>query len=227
MMSVRRGIRASTAIRIIVLAVLLQLAVETSGWAGERGTGVEQSDYGLIDLYQYHETDSLRLQHTVGFTAGWKIGRSRFVYEWQRPLISIVTFRSRLNKERGAATWGVMGVALAVPAWLMMLSGSNEKQIESTLLPILAPFGSHIGFRPVRAVTLYAGIIPDFILFTENNGLLVQLRTGVRIDLKLGFVAKVGYMKPILSGFKCASRSFPPGLSVGISFAPPSGSWDD
>ncbi len=222
---IERSSPAGSLIGVSVLAALVLLAVPTIAWAGEGSKGIEQSDYGLIDLYQYHETDSLRLQHTVGFTAGWQIGKSRFVYEFQRPLISIVTFRSRLNKERGVATSGVMGVALAIPAWLMALSGSNEKQIESTILPILAPFGSHIGYRPIRAITLYAGVIPDFILFTESNGLLVQLRTGVRIDLKLGFVANIGYMKPIFRGFKSASRSFPPGITIGISFAPPSGSW--
>ncbi|HVP06488.1 MAG TPA: hypothetical protein VMS71_01500 [Candidatus Acidoferrum sp.] len=220
-----QGAKTGSVIKTTALALILLLTFTISGLADERASGVGAYDYGLLDLYQYHETDSLKLEHTVGFTAGWQIGKSHFVYEWQRPLISFVTFRGRLNKERGVATVGVMAAALSIPATLMELAGSNEDQIESILFPVLAPFGSHIGYRPIRAITVYAGVIPDFILFTESNGLLIQARTGIRIDLKLGFVASIGYMKPIFRGFRSPSRSFPAGVTVGISYAPISGSW--
>jgi hypothetical protein len=83
----------------------------------------------------------------------------------------------------------------------------------------MAPFGSHIGYRPIPEVTFYAGLIPDIILFTEDDGILVRAQAGVRFDTRKGLAFNVGVAKTTMFGFGDGSGNFPMGVSAGVSFA--------
>jgi hypothetical protein len=215
------GVRAILGVAII--AVMLASAAQAS----PPDTTKEFPDYSLYDLYQYHQSDSILLQSACGVTAGVYLGNSHFVYEFQRSLIPFFRFRGRGNKDRVASTALIMSLAIGIQGWGMAIAGCNDDQIEKTIIKVLAPFGSHIGYRPTPAVTFFAGIVPDVFLFTEDNGLLLQGRIGCRLDIQKAIVINVGLAKTALCGFKHAGGVFPIGVSVGVSLGPTKNGWAD
>ncbi len=214
-------------VRVILGAAIIAVLLTGAALASPVDTTKGFPDYALFDLYQYHQSDSILLQQACGVTAGAYLGNSHFVYEFQRPLVPFFRFRGRRNKDRLASTALVMSLAIGIPAWGMALAGCDEKQIDRTIMKVMAPFGSHIGFRPIPAVTFFAGIVPDIILFSEDDGLLLQGRIGCRLDIQKAIVINAGIAKTALCGFKHAGGVFPVGVSIGVSLAPTKNGWGD
>ncbi len=182
-----------------------------------------ESNYGLIDLFEHAENDSLTVQSYGFFTVGMPLGKSKFVYEFQRPLTAGVKFENRDENGYVSATWLAAGCVLGVTAWTMVALGYDYEQIDRWAKYAMVPFGSHIGYRLNRWLTLYGGMIPEVLLFTESDGVIAQVRAGVRADLKMGLAVKVGIQKARYWGWEKPSRTFPAGFHIGITYAPTHG----
>ena len=209
------------ATRFIVVAVLVLLASWRSISAQHAYKMGEK--YLTLTLYEYASSNDLTLNSSLSFNIGVPIRKSRFAFEWQHPIITVAKYDADLEKPRVASTMLVAGCALAPVAWTMAAMGYDEEQISEAAMYVMAPFGPHLAYRAHEQVTLYGGVIPDFILFSDADGLILQNRVGIRIDSRVGLTFTAGVQQSYLWAFEGEGRSFEPGYFLGIAYSSPRG----
>lgn len=207
--------------------IILELLCVKSACAAVAPDTVQSGPkYLIFDAYEFARDNSVTHHSACGFTLGYPLGDSKFVYEWQRPLVSSVKFRDRLDKNRVTVTVPAM-FFVVLPVGLVSTALTDDtSKILAAVTYAATPFGSHIGYRMSQYFTAYFGIVPDVLLFTEQDGIFIQNRLGVRFDTKAGFAFNLGIQQSDYWGFETPSESLPLGFYLGVSFAEREGGWD-
>lgn len=210
-----------TSIRLFT-AIAIVLLITCAGAAGQHAYEIGEK-YLTLGLYEFAGSNDLRLHSSLSFNIGVPIKKSRLAFEWQRPWITVAKYDGNLEKPRVASTILVAGCMLAPVAWTMAAMGYEEEQITNAATYVMAPFGPHLAYRAHEQVTLYGGVIPDFILFSDADGMIFQNRAGIRIDSRVGLTFTAGVQQSYLWAFEGEGRSFEPGYFLGIAYSSPRG----
>ena len=182
----------------------------------------ERQPYVFLDIYDESNHDSLVVKSIIGFGFGHPIDSSNWVLEWHRPMITAVQLDSRHDNPRIASTALVLGTTMWLTAMTMLALGYNDDDINSVVLNgTIRPFGSYLGYRPTRWLTLFSGAIPDVILFSDEDGIVVSGRLGLRVDRGAGIALSAGVAQAWYWGWESPSRSFPIGFFVTVSYFSP------
>ena len=216
--------RKTTPITLCLALLLLLVLLPTR--SREQDTSDESPTYLIADIYGQSRDDSLFMQPSLGVTVGTPLyPGSRWVYEWQRPFLTGVNFKARPGKDRLTATTPVMFAVLLAAGGTGLAIGADSSSAFDIIKFALAPFGSHIGYQATSWLTAYAGVIPEFVLFTDNDGILFQTRLGLRLVGGDRIAINGGFEQTHSWGFDQPSATFPVGIFLGLSFVDPEHPW--
>ena len=185
----------------------------------------KDTQYVGLGLYEYAQVDTLQIHTITAWIVGEPLDKRGVVFEWYRPMITILLSESRPGKPRFASTPFVMGCLIGLEGIGMTIAGVRDSVIDKVTLYSMMPFGAHLAYRPSRWLTFYAGVVPDFIMFTGWNGVLLSPRAGFRIDPgKTGLTFSAGVQKTHYRGFTKPNQDLPLGFYVRLGYFSPFGS---
>lgn len=147
-----------------------------------------QSFEGIIDYASwgvggYYTSDSVNQGSLFNFVFGHYIISDRLAIEFQYRMLRWVTIKSRMDEPVITSTPLVASCALAVAAWSGLAFRADERVIERNAALALLPFGPHLSYRMAGECRIILGLTPEFIMFSANDGILMQYRVGLRVPV--------------------------------------------
>lgn len=199
----------------IVFALLLVQMCGISAQETEEAD-IPKPDYTYFLIGGGQWSDSLTQGNAFGGVFGYNLISDKIALDWQlRGLARWATFKARRDNPRVFATPLVQAMLGAIPAWTGVIC-KEEKFFIHTIIPLLQlPFGSHLAFRPVSDLTFYAGVTPELLLFTDDDGMLLQYRIGTRLVLS-ALAFELEAVKSEFSAWDQESRSFGWGFGLNL-----------
>lgn len=194
---------------LAILTVLPSLAVtEESKVKAFFKPDVFFLNWATVDI-----TDDYLVYGALQFNHDYKISEY-FAYEYRVSPLRYIKFRDTDQNYFVSTPVVMFGLFCSIVYPSLLIPGNDGF---GYLIPLFTLFGSHIAYRPYRGFHVFAGMIPDFILFTEDNGLLLQFQAGIRAYVVLGLKVnlKIIHYKPI--GFDQYTKSST-GLGVEIGY---------
>lgn len=179
---------------------------------------IPMGDYRYVMVGGGSRADSLYEGYLGGVVLGFNKISDKVALEWHFPgFVKVIRFTARRDHVRLAGTSLIQGVLIWVSGWSALISG-NEKFFIGTLLPITQlPFGTHIAFRPTHDMAFFAGIVPDFMIFTDDDGILWRYRFGFRFIVPKTWTGlEITAVKSHFSAWEQESRTY--GWSFGINW---------
>lgn len=177
--------------------------------------------YGYLAFVGFSDADSVNTWRIGTLEFGYPIIGQSIALEWHFSMVNLVRLKARRNSHRLASTPFLASVALAVTAWTFIALGDTSK-LDDVLAIVSAPIsGPYLALRPMNELELYTGIHPDWILFTEDDGILFQYQIGLRIDLfHSGLSLSVEAVKNRYWGYERNSETFGWGFGLQIACNP-------
>jgi len=178
-------------------------------------------DYGYFGLGGFYDEDSIRITRFFNVIAGYNIFSDKISYEFHIYFSEMAKFKARRENDRLMATIFVQSAFVALSMWTGMIIGDVDFMGKKVVPVLLAPFGSHIAWRPHYNVAIFAGLVPDLMLCTDDDGVLFQFRTGIRYSIgRTGFVLEVEVVKNRFWAWESESRTYDWGVGVYLHFDP-------
>lgn len=192
-------------------------SIETADSVDDTGViWVPDNFFGSWGLVEYTKSDVARMLRIMPITLDFPISGTPLAYEWHFAFISSVKKDTLDTKGRLASTALVMSLAITPVMWTSAIFG-RERFAEQYLVPILAaPFGSHLALVPADWLQIYAGVIPEIVLFTTDNGILWQGRIGIRVNTQIGLLITIEAVHDVYDPFSGAARDGRWGFGIGI-----------
>lgn len=177
------------------------------------------SDYGFWGFVDYSRGDSVRtLGGLWALTGGKNLLGKTVSYEWHFYMLRGIRVDSWDNEYWISFNSLAFSAAAGLSYLVCILLGHGES-FYSVGMPIAAaPFGSHLALHPHKKLALYAGVVPDILMFTEKTGIFLQGRAGIRLGPWSGIAGTVELVRDSYHSLHGDNRDFGWGIGFAIEF---------
>ncbi len=204
--------------RFVLVTVLLLSYVMCPGDEGHCQEREEwQPDYIFWGGYDFSAQDSVKIRRVASWAMDWRLGQSDFFYGLYLSTFTGVHLRGRKSSYRLASTFPVFCGLMAVPALTARALGADDSTAYTIMKIAVAPFSPRLVYRPSPYFDVYVGYRPEFVLFTDNDGVLMELDAGIRITLVQPFVFTIEASRFSYWGIDQRGRDFGWGIGLGFS----------
>ena len=177
--------------------------------------------YGYLAFVGFTDADSVNTWRIGSFEFGYPLLGQSVALEWHFSMVNLVRLKAPRNSHRLASTPFLASAVLGATVWTFVALGDTSK-LDYVLAIVLAPIsGPYLALRPMNELELYTGIHPDWILFTEDDGILFQYQIGLRVDLfHSGLSLSAEAVKNRYWGYERKSETFGWGFGLQIACNP-------
>jgi len=197
--------------QLIFLLIALFLLPATAK-SVDSDKGFPKETYGFFNPLTYNDNGDLKMYEAVHLTMGYNLTKT-VAYEYQLGILRWVKFPGIENPRISMTSAFASAGGLVLPAYTMLIFGEKEWIYKYVMPIMLAPYGSHLAFTPADGFHMFAGVIPEIIMFSDDNGVLMRYQIGARIyhPKGLSMAIKAHYVNPV--GF---DQDIRPNWGIGI-----------
>ena len=205
-------------VRRSLLIILLMAVVVFPSVAGQCQEEERwRPDYMFADFYSFAHQDSVKVRRVGYFALDWQLGQGDFYYEFKLPAVAGVKLRARENSYQLTSTFLVFCGLVGVPVLTAKALGEDDL-VESPFMKIfMASLSPRLVYRPSPYWDAHIGYRPEFILFTDNDGVLLEVDAGIRITPFEMLAFTIEASRFSFWGIDQRGRDFGWGFGIGFS----------